>query len=168
MAKLTNTTINGTFKLPVGTTAQRASDTVNTFSAPGTFTVPSGVTNVEVLIVGGGGGGAGLQGGGGGAGGLVYLSSFPVTPGGSVPVTVGPGGTGGEGYPAGDSENGTRGNNSTFGTLTAIGGGGGLGYSATTTTNSPGGSGGGGGAAASRRGISAGLRGEHRGERGEP
>ena len=62
----------------------------HTFTSPGTFTVTSGNKNLEFLVVGGGG--AGGQGaGGGGAGGLVYSSSYPITPG-PYSVTVGPGG----------------------------------------------------------------------------
>jgi hypothetical protein len=94
---------------------------VEYFTAIGshTFAVPTGVTQVEVLVVGGGGGGGSL-GGGGGAGGLLHRQEFPVTPGGTVPVTVGAGGTGGPADPA------TRaGQNSSFGPLVAFGGAGG-------------------------------------------
>lgn len=94
---------------------------VEYFTAIGshTFTVPTGVTLVEVLVVGGGGGGGSL-GGGGGAGGLIHRQEHPVTPGGTVPVTVGAGGTGGPADPA------TRaGQNSSFGPLVALGGAGG-------------------------------------------
>jgi hypothetical protein len=89
------------------------------FTSGGTFSVPAGVTTVNVLVVGGGAGGGANMGGGGGAGGLIFMPNFPVTPSGTVSVAVGdggpsPGGTGG------DSE---------FGTLTAKGGGGGGGPS---------------------------------------
>jgi len=96
------------------------------FTSSGTFSVPSGITAVDVLVVagaGGGGGGGGRAGppgdngtgaGGGGAGGLIYRPAFPVTPGGTISVTVGCGG--------GAS---TTGQDSVFGTLTAKGGGGG-------------------------------------------
>ena len=48
------------------------------FTSSGTFSVPSGVTAVDVLVVAGGasGGGAPQAGGGGGAGGLVYRPGF--------------------------------------------------------------------------------------------
>lgn len=67
------------------------------FTAPGTWTWPGNVSEVEVLIVGGGGGGAsftppniiGDSGGGGGVG----VLRGPVS--GPVPVTVGAGGAGG-------------------------------------------------------------------------
>ena len=72
-----------------------------TFTASGTFAVPSGLTAItEVLIVGGAGSGGqshsnpqGDQGGGGGgAGGLIFMPNYPVTPGGTITVTVGNGG----------------------------------------------------------------------------
>lgn len=80
--------------------------------------------NVEVLLVaGGGGGGGGVSGwggsGGGGAGGTVYNSSFAVSVG-NYTVTIGGGGGGGTG-----DYRGANGGNTTFSTLTAIGGGGG-------------------------------------------
>lgn len=72
-----------------------------------TFTVPTGVTSVNLLVVaGGGGGGAACSvnaaspyttgGGGGGAGGFVCLKDVPVTPGQHIPITVGGGGTYGD------------------------------------------------------------------------
>ena len=121
------------------------------FTSSGTFSVPSGVTQTDVLVVAGGGGGGstgqtyngGPYGeGGGGAGGLIFIPAYPVTPSGTVTVTVGSGGG-----------TDTNGQNSTFGSpgdpglgqgnvLTALGGGnGGRSYDQGT----PGGSGGGGG-----------------------
>ena len=93
------------------------------FTSSGTFSVPSGVTAVDVLVVGGGGGGGREAGGGGGAGGLIYRPGFTVTPGGTVSVTVGDGGSGLN--PSNPSSN-TPGQDSVFGTLTAKGGGGGV------------------------------------------
>jgi len=110
-------------------------------SGSGTFSVPAGVTSVDVLVVAGGGGGGSGTAGGGGAGGYVEVSSFPVTPGGSVPYGVG------EGAPAVGNDGGVgyQGSNSTFGTLTAIGGGGGgSGWPARNGPPLDGGSGGGG------------------------
>ena len=71
-----------------------------TATGPHTYTVEPGVTTVNVLIVGGGGGGGSggynrTKGGGAGAGGLVYYPEYPVTPGGTIAVTVGAGGDGG-------------------------------------------------------------------------
>jgi len=73
--------------------------TAFTSVGPHTYNVESGTTSVNVLIVGGGGGGGaggynGTKGGGGGAGGLIYYPNYPVTPGGTVAVTVGAGGEG--------------------------------------------------------------------------
>ena len=66
----------------------------------GTYSVEPGITTVNVLVVGGGGGGGSggyntVKGGGAGAGGLIYYPDYPVTPGGSIPVSVGVGGEGG-------------------------------------------------------------------------
>src|SRR5210317_2138823 len=63
------------------------------FTSSGTFSVPSGISSADVLVVGGGasgGQGAG-SGGGGGAGGLIFMPSYPVTPSGTITVTVGDG-----------------------------------------------------------------------------
>ena len=104
-----------------------------------TWTIPAGVSSVNVLIVAGGGGGGSSNsqktGGAGGGGGVVVATNYTVTPGASVAVTTGAGGSGQ------NCANGNRGGNSAFGSLTAIGGGWGSGCSATEGT---GGSGGGG------------------------
>jgi len=94
--------------------------TEQSFTASGTFSVPSGVTVVDVLVVAGGGTGGVQHGGGGGAGGLIFMPEYPVTPGGTVSVTVGDGGgvnPGTQPVPC------TQGQDSVFGTLTAQGGG---------------------------------------------
>jgi len=110
---------------------------ITTFNASGTFTVPTGMTGVNVLLVAGGGAGGGF-GGGGGAGGLIYRPGFPITPGSPITVTVGDGG-------AGNTTSGQSGQDSVFSTLTAKGGG----YGGTRTNpvgaGGSGGSGGGGG-----------------------
>mgnify|MGYP003115011326 FL=1 len=133
--------------------------TSESFTSSGTFSVPSGVTAVDVLVVGGGasGGGGSQAGGGGGAGGLVYRPGFTVTPGGTVAVTVGAGGSQASGpgpYPA---SKGQSGQDSTFGTLVAKGGGGGGVHpeSGPQASGNDGGSGGGGGARAGAPGGSA-------------
>ena len=56
---------------------------VESFSTMGTanWTVPAGVTSVEVLVVGGGGAGGGDVGGGGGGGQVISNSTVSVTPG---------------------------------------------------------------------------------------
>src|SRR6056300_2018018 len=62
------------------------------FTSDGTFSVPTGITQTDVLVVAGGGGGG--RAGGGGAGGLIFMPAYPVTPGGTITVTVGCGGAG--------------------------------------------------------------------------
>ena len=124
------------------TTSRAYSITVNapvsqTFNSSGTFSVPSGVANVDVLVIAGGGGGKPTSGdtvGGGGAGGLIFMPNSPVSPGGTVSVTVGSGGA-----------SGSNGQDSVFGTLTAKGGGSGGGQPQPDSAGRPGGSGGGGG-----------------------
>ena len=104
------------------------------FTTSGTFSVPVGVTTVDVLVVAGGGASGG---GGGGAGGLIFRPAFTVTPGGTVSVTVGEGGLRGPG--PGDDFTDRRGQDSVFGTLTAKGGGaGGDNYTQVTAPASPG------------------------------
>ena len=90
-----------------------------TSTGPATYNVPTGVTQVKVLVVGGGGS-SGAIGGGGGAGGLVYHESFPVTPGGTVAYNVGTGAPQSGAHP--DPGPNPNGNPSTFGSLTALGG----------------------------------------------
>src|SRR3990167_2065866 len=96
------------------------------FTASGTWTKPTGVTNVIVKVVGGGGGGGGvsngageLAGGGGGAGGYAEAE---VVVSGNVTVTVGAAGSASSGVAGG------VGGNSSFAgavTVTANGGSGG-------------------------------------------
>jgi len=103
-----------------------------TYTANGTFTVPAGVTSVQVEAWGGGGAGGGVDGvnwqnragGGGGGGAYVKNTSVVVTPGSAISVTVGAGGLG---VSAADGGNG--GNSSFGGSVTANGGKGGkVGY----------------------------------------
>ena len=110
---------------------------ITSFTASGTFSVPSGVTAVDVLVVAGGGGGGPASanpGGGAGAGGLIFRPAFPVTPGGTISVTVGDG--------AAANSTAVNGQDSVFGTLTAKGGGWGGKYN--VANGGCGGSGGGG------------------------
>ena len=88
-----------------------------------TFTPPAGVSEVDVLVVGGGGGGGGVIGGGGGAGGLIFNKNKQIAEL-SYSITVGEGGQGGSGWNTA-SQDGKPGENSTFGSLIALGGGGG-------------------------------------------
>ena len=97
-----------------------------TSTGAGTFSVPSGLATVNVLVVAAGGGSGVDNGGGGGAGGLIYRPDFPVTPGGSVSYSVGDtAGSSSGPFPANPAVGQQGGNNSTFGSLTAQGGGGG-------------------------------------------
>ena len=124
---------------------------VESFTSSGTFSVPSGITSVNTLIVAGGGNSGGWDGfhpdhnacggqnGGGGAGGLIFMPSYPVTPGGTITVTVGCNGqassVGSPGDPGLSAD-----------VLTAVGGGGGgrAHVISAYRNGKPGGSGGGG------------------------
>ena len=90
---------------------------VTTFNSTGTFTVPTGLTAVDVLVVAGGGGSNHHHDGGGGGGGLIFRPGFPITPASPISVTVGSGGIGGP------QSGATVGQDSVFSTLTAKGGG---------------------------------------------
>lgn len=102
------------------------------------------LSSVELLVVAGGGSGGGQGGndgsGGGGAGGLIYNANYAVAVGTSLSVVVG---KGGNGVPF--ATLGNNGENSVFGTLTAIGGGGGGSEISGTRNGKNGGSGGGAG-----------------------
>ena len=119
------------------------SNCVVQFKTIGTYTVtiPNDVSAVNYLVVGGGGGGAS---GGGGGGGVLQATNFSVTPSSNYTVIVGDGGIAGSGGSAlqGGDPRSANGGNSTFATITALGGGsggqGGVGYEARS-----GGSGGG-------------------------
>jgi len=76
------------------------------------------LNEVEVLVVGAGGGG-GTGGGGGGAGGLVYNTSYKVTQGSGINVTIGNGGSNTSTW----GGSGGKGQDSVFGNITAYGGG---------------------------------------------
>lgn len=67
------------------------------FTSSGTFTVPAGVTTIDVFLVGGGGGsGTDTSTGYGGAGGgYTHTERLTVTPGAQASVIVGAGGVGG-------------------------------------------------------------------------
>jgi hypothetical protein len=94
---------------------------VHTFTSSGTLSVTQS-GSVEVLVVAGGGGGGGSTAGGGGAGGVIYNSAYQLTNAAAVTVTVGAGGVGSRKNTDGTPNN-TNGDNSVFGSLTAIGGG---------------------------------------------
>ncbi|MCX6879979.1 MAG: InlB B-repeat-containing protein [Verrucomicrobia bacterium] len=115
---------------PTSTATRSDGYTVATFSTvgAGTWTVPDGVTSMEVLVVGGGG--AGSRGGafglnpnpgggspGGGAGGLYYTATYPVTGGSTVNLTVGAGAP-----VTAVTGDGVSGSQSAFGPIIAYGG----------------------------------------------
>lgn len=106
------------------------------FTGNGTFTIPTGITAIKVTVVGGGGGSGGCvtnactgaTGGNGGGGGTAIRWLTGLTPGGTITVVVGAGGTaaaaGGSGGAGGNSSvaSGTQ----TITTVTGNGGGAGL------------------------------------------
>ena len=125
-----------------GTTDEGCGPVVTSFTTVGTttWTVPAGITTLQVLVVGGGGGGGrGRGGGGGGGGAFVQNANLAVTPGQQISVTVGAGGAGGT-----STVGATAGGQSAFGATTAAGGGGGGNFSGGAIAGGAGGSGGGG------------------------
>ena len=132
-----------------GTITTSGNDKIHTFTGPGTFTVSKigGIAannEVSYVVVAGGGGGGGAittSAGAGGAGGYRETKS-PVTPytaspldgqpsapnrvtvtAAAFPITVGGGGTAGQGVTPGNGTPGGIGSNSVFSTITAAGGG---------------------------------------------
>ena len=104
---------------------------VQTFTADGTWTKPSGTNSVEVQVVAAGGGGGGAEslntsnaaGGGGGGGGGSAFEHITSGLGASETITVGTGGAGGT-----SAGTGTTGGSSSFGShCSATGGDGGVG-----------------------------------------
>lgn len=102
------------------------------FNTPGShsWTIPAGVTHIDVLIVGGGGGGGtstaftNAGSGGGGAGGYVFRQNYDISSLSSpVSIIVGNGGNPG----ALGNFSGSNGGNSSFANLIGLGGGGGIG-----------------------------------------
>lgn len=124
---------------------------VQAFTSAGrsTFTVPGGVTELGVVVVGAGGAGGsgsgvGRAGGGGGAGAINFDYKYSVVPGTVIQLFVGDGGLGNPGGAAGDP-----GGNSHFGRLIAQGGSGAAGSDAAGTSRGNGGGGSGGNPTAS-------------------
>ena len=115
------------FKLPA---LRPGFSSIEVYNNSGSFTVPNGVTNLYVRLVGGGGA-AGyhstLPGGGGGGGGEAIDILSGLTPGQIIPVTVGA-----EGIAPTTFGSGGAGGTSSFGTyMSATGGQGGQGGSGT-------------------------------------
>lgn len=121
---------------------QLTPQSVSYTSGSGTFSVPEGLTSLDVLVVGNGGNAGGNHCGGGGGGGLIFRPGFPVSPGGSIAYNLGS-------LEARSPEGpNTRNGSVTFGPLTAIAGGtgknGGGGPPSSNTASQAGGSGAGG------------------------
>jgi hypothetical protein len=117
-----------------------------------TWTPPTGVTNIDLLIVAGGGGGGSRHAGGGGAGGLINSTNLTINSS-NLSITIGGGGAGGAATSS-TGNNGSDGSNSVVSgggitTQTALGGGGGAYNSAAGS----GGSGGGGGCCGQAQGT---------------
>lgn len=87
-------------------------------SGSGSWQVPAGVRKIDFLMVGGGGG-SGSR-GGGGAGAFYEATNVRVSPGSSIPYTIGTGGA-----PGSSTAAGGNGGSTTFDGVTAYGGGGG-------------------------------------------
>jgi len=111
-----------------------------------TWTAPSGLTSVKVLVVAGGGGSYmynNSPAGGAGGGGVLYYENYNVTPGKTYNISVGAGGT-----------ETLSGKNSSFNDIIAIGGGAaGLRINSFEVTEVNGGSGGGAGGYSSKIGV---------------
>jgi len=136
-----NVSITGSWpNQTVAVTGSGAVLTVTAFSSTTSFVVPAGVTNILCEVIGGGGGSAVAGNTGAGGGGYSY-GTLVVTPGETLTITVGAGGTGNQ--PAGGQ--GTNGGTSSIArsstTLMSATGGGGSGSS---TQFGAGGGGGGG------------------------
>ena len=137
------------------------------FTESGSWTVPANVTSVDVFLMGGGGGAGGnltydssyTSFGGGGGAGRLKKQQLTVTPGQSITVTIGAGGTAGVDRTGTGSSGGvgSNGGSTSFGTLlSATGGNGGGGGS---TPASGGGGDGGAGSAGGGGGSCGGTHG---------
>ncbi len=127
-----------TAKATGGTITADVGYVYHTFTSSGTFTPTENLTVDYLVVAGGGGGGANGYGGtgGGGAGGYRSVTGASVTANTGITATIGAGGTASLGWP----QTPTNGVDSSFNSITSIGGGYG-GY----PTGASGGSGGGGG-----------------------
>ncbi len=129
-----------------------------------TFTTPTNLTSVELLLVGGGGGGGAIGGGGGGAGALLGNQVHTVAAATSYNIQIGVGGAGGN-NPTGVVEcgggigHGQNGTDTSFGAISAPGGGGG-GCAAPPPSTYPNGNHGGSGGGAAYRGNQSGAIGQ--------
>lgn len=112
-----------------------------TITSDCSWTVPNGVTSIDLIVVGGGGGGGANAGGGGGGGGVLIQAGHAVTAGDVWAATIGAGGAGGSGG-GGNGSGGTQSKLLKGGSALNAqggnggGGGGGGGGSSGTGTNS--------------------------------
>lgn len=105
------------------------------FTSSGTFTIPASITAVKVTVIGGGGGSGGSAtggciltiGGSGGGGGTAISYLTGLTPGNTISVTVGAGGTPGGSAPGGGGTGGNSSISSGTQTITTATGNGGVG-----------------------------------------
>lgn len=92
---------SGCIIFPSGSGQVISRPTSQVFTGSGTFTLPTGVTGVKVTVIAGGGGGGGSTvtntGTGGGSGGASIKWLTGLTPGNTLAVTVGGGGSGNSG-----------------------------------------------------------------------
>ena len=145
---------NGTsYNVNATTSAPKGSQT---FTSSGTFTVPSGVTSIDIFCVGGGGAGGGIYckddpnyfaTGGAGGGYTSTKKGYAVTPGASFTVTIGAGGIAQK--PTNSTQHSSlisHGSATSFGSVVSAAGGNGTtgGYGGISASGGAGGSGGGG------------------------
>jgi hypothetical protein len=139
-----NTAVTRSFSIVIpfpavtgGTLSSDATYYYRSFTASSNLVVSSNSLPCDYLIVAGGGGGGAYHAGGGGAGG--YISSNSILLPNTYSITIGAGGLVGDD----GSYEGTKGNDSSFNSLTSFGGGRGVRQGSTTNSNHDGGSGGG-------------------------
>ena len=138
---VTTTTTSTTTTAAPTTTTTTSTTTTTTSTSTSTTTTTTGapISITYLMVAGGGAGGAYRHAGGGGGGGMLSGSATITT--GTYPIVVGAGGVGSDVYGTAPS----NGNDTTFNSLTSIGGGGGNGSAETLSgSGSLGGSGGGG------------------------
>ena len=119
-----------TMTLTVDKASVSPTPTIVSFTSTGntSWRAPANVNQVNYLIVGGGGGGGtgyDNAGGGGGGGGMVLIGTQTITAASTYTITVGSGGAGGPDLRS--NRSGSPGNNSSFASITALGGGQGFG-----------------------------------------
>lgn len=119
---------NGTFEVESSRIIRPSTASIFTTTGANNFTIPSGVTEMYVVLVGGGGGGAGSENGrnqgyGGGGGGALSYGVIPTIPGQNLIMFVGAGGAGGPAVGGNGVAGGTTYISSSAGILIQAGGG---------------------------------------------